>query len=45
MFQANCGSWTISSDGALRNDAVTDLVSTLDALFAVHPTPFCGTSY
>lgn len=37
-------SWTdLASIGAF--DANDDVVQRLDALFAVHPTPFCGTGY
>ena len=79
MFEENCGSWTISSGGAFRNDGSfdivvdiaalsaaylgavswhdlaasgaiaanidTDVLTILDAHFAVQPTPFCGTGY
>ena len=77
MFHANCGTWSVSSGGAIRsaepadvavdiatlsaaylgavswNDlaslgafgASDDVVERLDALFAVRPTPFCGTGY
>jgi predicted acetyltransferase len=77
MFHANCGTWGISSGGAIRSDkpadvevditalsaaylgavswrdlatiggfdASDDVVQRLDALFAVRPTPFCGTGY
>ena len=78
MFDDNCASWTISSDGALRTDGEGDIVvdiaalsaaylgavswhdlaasgsvvdidadilTALDAHFAVMPTPFCGTGY
>ncbi len=79
MFEGNCGTWSISSGGALRSDAGADIVvdiaalsaaylgavswhdlaasgaiatntdadllTALDALFAVRPTPFCGTGY
>lgn len=79
MFEENCGSWTISSGGAFRNDGPfdivvdiaalsaaylgavswhdlaasgaiaantdTDVLTILDAHFAVQPTPFCGTGY
>ena len=77
MFHANCGTWSVSSGGAIRSaepadvavdiatlsaaylgavswndlaslgafDASDDVVERLDALFAVRPTPFCGTGY
>lgn len=77
MFHANCGTWSVSSGGAIRSaepadvavdiatlsaaylgavswndlaslgafDASNDVVERLDALFAVRPTPFCGTGY
>jgi predicted acetyltransferase len=77
MFATNTGTWTISADGAERNDgpadievdiatlsaaylggvswhdlavssaltATDDVLARLDTLFAVRPTPFCGTFY
>ena len=77
MFADNCGSWSLSSAGAVRTTAPADvavgietlsaaylgavswtdlaaiggvtasreLLGRLDALFAVRPTPFCGTGY
>ncbi len=79
MFEENCGSWTLSSGGAFRNndrfdivvdiaamsaaylgavswhdlaasgavahDTEADLLTALDAHFAVRPMPFCGTGY